>query len=279
MQRVYLDTQQYRYLVEPRPGLGCSLELLLAAVSDGEVEVVGSLEIIQEFTPIAQGHHRAYLEQLELFTRLVGRRILHPTNERHLLEQRHGGLLGEGDRYLPRDRRRQILRGGRVRSEAVAVAEEAARGKETYAATERKMRAAFKEMAAEAGERVTLHTMKRWLAKDADLDEWNREIVEEGVRKGLYELAPDTAMGLETFPTSWLMNSYRAARTVFTVGEGRKIKPSDLADAHHVACGAYFDVLVTDDNDLLDALDLLGARLPFTWMRGAEFDEQLVALV
>lgn len=275
MRRVYLDTQQYRYLVDPRPALGCPAELLRDAVNRGTIEIVGSLEILQELTLITLGNHRAYLEQLDVFTDLVGRRILQPTDERHLAEQRHGGLLDDDARYLPRDRRRQILRGARNHREAAGVAEEATSGKQAYAATEQRMRATVKEALAVNGERVTFATMSKWF-EQVDLDEWNRDVVEEGMRKGLYRHDPGTGTGLEQFPTSWLLNSYRAARTVYTIGDGRRIKPSDLADAHHAACGAYYDILVTDDAGFIDTLELFGPRLPFTWMRSTELVEQLL---
>jgi hypothetical protein len=64
--------------------------------------------------------------------------------------------------------------------------------------------------------------------------------------------------------------SYQQARIVHTVGERRKIKPSDLDDAHHAAAGPYYDILVTDDRAFGQALDLIPDR-PFDRMTSTEF--------
>ena len=47
------------------------------------------------------------------------------------------------------------------------------------------------------------------------------------------------------------------ARIVLTVGLGRKIRDSDLHDAHHYAMASYADVLVTQDGGFAETVRLI----------------------
>ena len=60
-----------------------------------------------------------------------------------------------------------------------------------------------------------------------------------------------------TVPSAWLFTAFKLARLVRNLGDGRAIKAGDYLDADHVGCGVYFEILVTDDNELRETCALL----------------------
>lgn len=111
--------------------------------------------------------------------------------------------------------------------------------------------------------------MREWIA-EVDIDEWVAEIASAGIARGRYPTV-DAGGGRERFPSAWSFVATRLAKLVHVLGEGRKIRDSDLADAHHVACAPYIDVLVTDDRALGQAIDLLRDRSPVVWESSPSF--------
>jgi hypothetical protein len=106
-----------------------------------------------------------------------------------------------------------------------------------------------------------MHSVLRAWWRDLDVDDWVQDVVDDDVRRILQEKREPSARC--TVPSAWLFVAFKAARIALNVGENRTIKPSDYLDAEHVACGFYFDVLVTDDKALRETCGLLGADLPF----------------
>jgi hypothetical protein len=57
---------------------------------------------------------------------------------------------------------------------------------------------------------------------------------------------------LREFGAIWRFHAYKLARIYLNVAEGRRIKGSDLFDAHHYVAASYMNVMVSDDRDLRD---------------------------
>lgn len=106
--------------------------------------------------------------------------------------------------------------------------------------------------------------MREWIA-GVDIDDWVRDITDSGRYGG--QIPDDVTVRPEHVPSASTFVAVRLARLARTMGEGRRIQESDLADAYHVACGPYFDVLVTDDTELRNTLGLVSDRLSFSGCR------------
>lgn len=93
------------------------------------------------------------------------------------------------------------------------------------------------------------------------MDDWVRDVVDERALGTL--VWPRSVPSCDIVPSAWLFVAFKAARIMLNLAENRAIKASDYMDVEHVACGYYFDVLVTDDRALRETCALLGTELPF----------------
>ena len=268
--RVYLDTQQWNYLVEPTvEAPGVDRALLQRGIHRQQIAVVGSLDLLQELMSASFASPDKYSAMADLFFGLVRGRLLHPLSRRHRAEANHGGLLPERRRYLRRPERENLYEASQSMVNVLDMADEIKAEKDTFKLSEDQLRAQAKEAIESAGERVSGPTLRAWFER-LDVADWIDSTIEEGVRRGEYTLDANTPTTAQRWPSAWAFTSIRLARLTYTLGEGRKIKASDLADAHHVAAGPYFDVLVTDDKELLLTLELLPSP-SFQWMTSAQF--------
>jgi hypothetical protein len=148
------------------------------------------------------------------------------------------------------------------------LANELHREKVAFLSAERAVQEKMRDRLIEEGATKPARLMREWIA-DVDLDDWVRDIADAGRQRGR---VPDhVSVGPEQTPSASAFVAIRLARLARTMGEGRKIQDSDLADAHHVACGPYIDVLVTDDKELRSTLALVRARLSLERESSAEF--------
>ena len=78
------------------------------------------------------------------------------------------------------------------------------------------------------------------------------------------------------YPSAWTFTAYRLARlkAVLASGPGSKIRSSDLADAHHVSCGPYVDVIVSDDGGLLSTFNQFADQVGFRVISSSEFNAE-----
>ena len=95
--------------------------------------------------------------------------------------------------------------------------------------------------------------VKRWWKEGGvdQIDSWTRSsLAAQLERRGA---SPRLADGypVRMLPSLWNLHAYKMARIALNVGENRRIKPSDDADANHYVCGSYADIFVSDDADLL----------------------------
>ena len=267
---MYFDTQQLNYFIGPETGPhpDHALRRVRQAIKAGQLEVIGSLDLLQELIealPVAPKKSR---RMMDLFFKLVGDRLLLPLSERHPLEAAAGGLLSEADRYLSPEVRREVRRLVQSGRDVSEVAEGLFREKAAFLKTEQTVQGRMRDRLIEVGATKQARLMRDWIT-EVDIDDWVRDIAEGGHRRGLVP-AHDTARP-DQLPSTSAFVAFRLGRLARTMGEGRRLQDSDLADAHHVACGPYIDVLVTDDNELRNTLELVKNRLPFVWMSSPAF--------
>lgn len=272
--RMYLDTQQYAYLSEgPRnDSLGIDLGLLQNCVERRDVQIVGPLVVFQELLLQAPDDPGRFDAQNELLVELAGPRVLLPLDQRHEAEATTGGRLTSFPRYLQHELRRAVWEQVRNGDDLAAVIGDVVDEKSAYQMTEGRTRDAVRRAIREHGAKPTLAMMKAWFAS-IDVADLNKDVVEAGVARGLYDTV-DTPCDFDRYPSSWLFAAYRLSRMVYTLGEGQRIQASDLADAHHVSAGAYYDILVTDDKRLRQTLDLI-PDLPFEVLRSSEVEARI----
>lgn len=269
--RVLFDTQQWNYFLssDATPQPEGALEGVLQNLAEGSIEIVGSLDVLQELVEAAPRARRKSEDMVELYLELVGPRLLLPLNERHVSEVRSGGLLCEQARYATRATRREVAKLARSRREVLDLAEVLGDEKSTFRASEIETQHNIRARLDEAGGQPSAALMRQWL-RELDIDEWVAELVEEGNRLGHHDVAVSDA-GPDRYPSAWTFYAIRLARLVATLGEGRRIARSDLADAHIVSSGPYVDVVVTDDKALRDSLEILDRPLPFQCETSAKF--------
>jgi hypothetical protein len=179
-------------------------------------------------------------------------------------------------RYLPayeRDGLKELLASNH---ELQALAQALHDEKVSFKLTEEQLRTHVRTTLSDAGVPVNAKTVRNWFDTH-DRGEWTRSIVTSGELRGLYEMPDGVDWDYRRVPSAHTFLCYQQARIVQTLGEGRTIKESDLADAHHAAAGPYYDILVTDDHVFGLALDLVGSR-SFRWMTSAEFASKYLAL-
>jgi hypothetical protein len=268
--RVYFDTQQWNYFVGPDTGPHPegALRRVLKARKAGDIEVVGSLDLLQELMEAVPRAEKKSRRMMDLFFKLVGDRLLLPLDERQRAEALAPGLLSVEERYLTQGVRRDLRRLAQSGGDVFEVADDLHREKVGFRESEAAVQAQMTERLAEGGIAKQARLMRDWITK-VDIDEWVHEIATAGRAKGL--TPDDASVRPDQLPSVRAFVAGRLARLARTMGEGRKIQDSDLADAHHIACSPYIDVLVTDDNELRATIELVRDRVTLDALSSAEF--------
>jgi hypothetical protein len=267
----FLDTQIWNYLVGSKPiGLGeVTPEDLLAAVR--RYEIVGSFDVLQEIMGAGRKDSSKCKHMVELFFELIGSRLLLPLDARHIGEARAGGLLTPDKRFVSRDLRRDAKSAAKKQRTIREVADDVHVETVEFKEEEEAVRAALTRELAAASESTKPQRLKEWY-EALDIDDWVRSVVVAGKERGYYTIEVQNGCGFNRFPSVWTFVACRLARIPATLGEGRRINTSDLADAHHVANGPYVDLLVTNDRQLRYTIELMQCRsLPFRCVSIEEF--------
>jgi hypothetical protein len=270
MRRVYFDTQQWNYFVAPGTSShpADAVKRVRRAQQDSLIEIVGSLDLLQELLEARRGQPDKAGQMLDLFFKLVGERILLPLDERNVEEALAGGELPQPGRYLSRKTRTRVRGFVQAGADASELIETLYQEKVAFKASEQELQDQMAERLATEipGKRTPM--MRKWIAT-VDIDDWVQDIAND---PRLRERVPKDKVVLpEHLPSASTFVIARLGRLAMTMGEGRKIEPSDLADAQHVACGPYYDTLVTDDKALRATLDLVRDRLTFVYTSSHEF--------
>lgn len=270
---VFLDTQQWRYLDEgpTAEGPGLHPAAFLPAARSGRVRVVASVDLIGEIVNAANWSTAFVDRVVSQVLDLAGPRVLQPLPDRIARELAQHGMLPTRKRYLSAPER-QALRDALTHEPLLrAIADEARAMKEAFEEEENALRDLVLARLTEAGdgEPPKPATLRKWYATH-DREEWVREILDGGQKRGLFKVPDLASWDYRQVPSVYTFLAFRQARMVQTIGERRRIQGSDLDDAFHTASGAYFDVLVTDDKAFGSALDAMSDR-PFRWMRSRDF--------
>ncbi len=271
MATVLLDTQVWNYLVEPgsSPAAGVRTEQLVAAAR--RHEVVGTFDVLQELMGAGQHNATKYKRMVTMFFDLVGHRLLLPLDQRHIREALTGGLLPAGNRFANRQLRRDAESNAMKRRTVLEIANDVHTEGVDFKEQEEVVRAELKRELEAAGESTKPQRLRDWYMA-FDIDDWVRAVAEAGNTRGHYAIEVGEDCGPTRFPSSWMFTACRLARIPATLGEGRKIQRSDLADAHHVASGPYVDLFVTNDRELQRTIQLMSCRsLPFRCVDLTEF--------
>jgi hypothetical protein len=265
----YLDTQQWNYFVD-RAGWSASelAELrraLVAAVSRLDMAIVASAPLLQEIIGAARRHPGKYESMRDLLFDAIEARWLRPLNERHRAEAIVAGLIPIEHRYMNRKTRRDIEKLARRKVDISWVADTQHDHLNEFKIEQERIRSLART---QLGDEVRLddanlrRSVSEWWA-GVDIASWVKDIVESGRTSGLL---PEDGSGIRdvraTYPSVWHFTSYKLARIKLNLGDRRAIQASDYVDAEHYACGAYFDVLVTDDRAVRATSDII-ADCPF----------------
>ena len=228
---------------------------LFAALDRDELVVVGSQFHLEEASRMSA--QRA--EWMRFFWDVVKWNLLLATTELVVLEAKHGRPL-QGSEPYDEYRRRQRMRDKTLRwpeldSLAPKVAKFAADSGDLY----KDLRDNTKlDIAARFKGKTNAEVTKTWWANAGQhIPNWVLGYMRlSKARLGLHD---DESVWPkpEALQTAWAMYSYQMARIVLNVGLGRKVRDSDLHDAHHYAMASYADVLVTQDGGIAETVRLI----------------------
>lgn len=243
-----------------------TVEDLVAAYQSGNLEIVGSLELLEEVMGTARKNPAKFRRLWKLWRKLIGRRTLMPLDERHRLELLGDGRLPVAQRYLPRSIVREI---------GATVARPAAMAEINSMVNDRKKQSLNRDYLLKAeilgeikGQGKRVRDFDRRVSNEQVFDSVS-DLIATGPDYGLPTIA-SSEIEFERLPSAWLLCSVTAARATRVAGENRSVKASDNHDRLHAAAGAYFDVLVTDDAEFKETIRLM-PDLPFKVCSAEEF--------
>lgn len=271
MTTAFLDAQIWNYLVDPDANSAANVDADQLISAAERHEIIGTFDVLQELMGTAGANAAKYERIVEMFFDLVGPRLLLPLAQRHILEAINGGLLATDRRFANREVRRDAKSAATKQQAVFEIADEVYAEGANFKRKEEAIRADLKRGLAEAGESAKPQRLREWY-RTLDIDDLVKNVAEEGNNRGHYAIEVGEDCGPTRFPSLWMFTASRLARIPATLGEGRKIQPSDLADAHHVASGPYVDLFVTNDRELRRTIELMSCRaLPFTCVDPTEF--------
>lgn len=259
MQLVYLDNNVWNLLIDDAHA-PLNQALLIDGYRRGHIQVVGSLAVLEEILGIAVRLPAKYKAVDRAYRRLTGPRTLLPLNERHAAEVSAGGRLSETERYCRSARLRAVRAHLGRHDHLIDTADAVYSAKE--ADYERQVRSRDDVKLALSNRSLKpSRDLNAWF-EESDVVEWVRDLLVEGVARGLITWNDRDSITAERFPSAWLHVMYSMVRIKRAIADNRRIQPSDRHDVEHVAAGAYFDTLVTLDKEMVASLSELPS-LPF----------------
>ena len=226
---------------------------LKAAVRARRVLLIGSAILMQELAGLAEPDSAQYRRVVRYLHRLIRHRVLLGMGDLWRYEYERIGRMPEARRYLHRRTLASFwMEVARPRF-AREVFEETKAAAQKFARDEEQRRGRIRErFRAIDGENPDAAVKRWWKEGGVDqIDSWTRSsLAAQLERRGA---SPRLADGypVRMLPSLWNLHAYKMARIALNVGENRRIKPSDDADANHYVCGSYADIFVSDDADLL----------------------------
>lgn len=255
----FLDTNQWNYLCDPpavrSESAGLLQQRLLSAVREDHIAVVSSVPVLEELMGTQRSNPAKYSEMSDLIFRVIGRRWLLPLDQRYVLEARHGGLLPEHLRYLPRSIRRRMRDAAARRETAQLIGNEVHAQVGNFKNDQEEIRKKLRIEVGTEGATRFRETINRWWNPEVVVPEWVGDLIGSAVAQG--RVPSKARADREGAPSTWCFVSYKLARIKLNLAENRSIKESDYLDADHYSGGPYYDVLVTDDKALRETCGLI----------------------
>ena len=243
---VYLDTNAVSCLFHPPEGCPAAAQTRSALkrhLDTGSLTVVTSLSVFDELAGMAPAWIVKYQRTQELLWELAGSHVLRDNYDRIRLEVHQGPLSGS-DRFLPRDVRRSLRLETRKPSSARAVARKRRQLTEPFAKEFEKLRT---QVLADIGDDSAKKT-RAWREKAPQhVDDWTVEYFRNNRQRLGLPVSEDDWPEPRQVPSAWHKTAFYLAWLKQTVGESRKIKPSDRYNIDHYVNASYVDLMVTQD--------------------------------
>lgn len=251
---VYLDTNAISYL-DSHPSwdpvvLAAARMRLCELVQSGSVSVFVSYVLLEELLGILPTDRSKYARVMSYLWEIAKTNLLLATNDMGRAEVAKAGRL-EGNERLE------------VWAKTVEVYQECCRErsirsmpqrtKQEFARFEREENALRDENKEELGtERVGSILHRWWENPESRIDDWVAGFLEKNTAR--LSLPEDRSKWPppRAFEAIWRFHAYKMARIYLNVGEGRRIRGSDMFDTHHYVAASYTNVMVSDDRDLRD---------------------------
>ena len=254
---VYLDTNAVSYLFQPPPGCPAAAETQHAFkrhVEEGSLTVVTSLSVFDELTGMAGSQPETYQRTQELLWNLAGSHVLHDNYDRIQLEIHQQGPVSGADRFLPRVERRRLRSKVRRLSIAEEVTQRRRQLTEAHAKEFEKLRT---EVVADIGDDPAKKTRAWWEKAPKLFDDWTLTYFRTNRRRLGLPISEDDWPEPRRVPSAWHKVAFYFAWIKQTVGEGRRIKPSDRYDIDHYVNASYVDLIVTSDGPFSETCGII----------------------
>jgi hypothetical protein len=265
--KVFLDNNIWNMLAEESGPV--TLPEVVAACAVGRIEIVGSVELFGELMATARRKPAKYVDMRRLWHVLVGRRALHAMRERHCIEARCGGRATEIDRYFPYELAgRDSLSETDLSEVNDQIYEQKRRSRELHTRLKNEMRDAISDAGYDFGSFDPEFS--------ADLLRGRAYGFVEAVRLK-FDLPPivEAGVSVERVPSTWLFSASLLALMKRWAKDDIRLQDSDGHDLWHASCGAYYDILVTDDGAFRMTLAEIERLLPFEVLDPADFAKWL----
>jgi hypothetical protein len=238
--------------------------------------VVTSATLFDELAGVINYDRHLYRRIVTFLFAMSGRRMLIPQNERVKREVLIHGAIGRNGRYFTTagrtEMRRILLQTPIARDVASGVAALVAPFKADMEARRDSIRQRL-------GTNFATNTNDWWESAAAQIDDWTNDYLQGS--KDLLQL-PDDRTQWPTpaqVPTARLRHAFYMARIALNVGQNRRIDASDYYDAMHYSEGAYFDLMITDDQRFTETYSIVPrSHRPFMIETFREFAEKRLGI-
>ncbi len=275
-QEHYLDTNAVTYLYSHREFSEDQLATVRhrLAARESSVVLLASPSVIQELVPIRRHDWRLFQRLSSDLRHLVGRGLLEHTNHLVEAELHRCRAVRETERLLTREDRRglwSLFRSARV---ADAVARQTREETEEFKRDEERHRETVRSQFNRP--HISRSLREWWSDVEPVVEDWAREFIRGRGRPYLPAGVDPESVDPKSIQALWHFYAYKMARIYLNVGEGRRIQPSDLLDAHHFVGASYAGVLVTDDRAFRETIDVIPG-IAFRVLTFPEFVQVAVA--
>jgi hypothetical protein len=252
----YLDTNAINYLYLHPAYADQELALVrrkLMSRHTGGFALATSPTVLQELVPLRFQDQRLFDRISSELPELVGPRVYDHTNHLVRAELRRCGRLADSEWHLTRHARRAVWSLFRRAEVARAVAAQTVRENEEFRRDEEDHRERVRKLY--EARRISRELRAWWSDAQSFVEDWVKGFIRGAGRADLPRSVDPETIEPTSIPSLWNFYAYRMARIYLNVGENRRIKSSDLLDAHHFVAASYAGRLVTDDRGLRETIE------------------------